>query len=118
MAPDYTCGGGIIMNVSSTIDVNGVMTISATKKDGTAFGSGDYYAYVFEPNDGVASNHCKQFNVPKGHIVSNGGESVLTFNSFPSQLICAGAAKGYCVTKSAGGDNAWFCSNESYATYK
>lgn len=117
-AADYSCGGGVILSIAGSIDNNGNATISATKLDNSTFGAGDYYVFVFDPDDNVPGNHCKEFNVSKGHINSAGGQSKLTFQSFPSLLVCGGAHKGYCVTKSAGGDDAWFCSNEFYASYQ
>ena len=115
---DYTCGGGIVLNISGALDSSGNLSVSATKVGGGDFGVGDYYVWVFDPNDGIPSNHCKNFNVQKGHLsVTSATQTTLSFPSFPSLLTCNGPAKGYCVTKAAGGDNAWFGSNELVATY-
>jgi hypothetical protein len=116
---DYTTGGGIVLNVSGSLDASGNLSVGAAKIDGSTFGAGDYYLWVFDPNDGVPSSHCKQFNAQKGHItVSSSGQQSINFPSFPSLLTCNGSAKGYCVTKAAGGDKAWFGSHELVATYQ
>ena len=107
------------MNINGSLDANGNLSIGATKIDGSGFGAGDYYVWVFDPNDGIPSNHCKNFNVQKGHItVGTNNPASISFSSFPSLLVCGGPAKGYCVTKAAGGDNAWFGSRELVATYQ
>ena len=106
------------MNIQGTLDGNGNMTISATKSDGSAFGSGTYYVLVFDPNAGGGSQHCKAFNTEKTSKTVAGSPSVITFSSFPSLLTCGGAEKGYCVTKLDGGDKAFWCSNELDASYQ
>ncbi|KYF83123.1 hypothetical protein BE11_43240 [Sorangium cellulosum] len=108
---DYSCGGGVVMDVNGTVDASGNVTIRATKSNGSLFGNGDYYVRVFDPNDGVSGNHCKSFNVEKARISVSDSPSQITFPAFPSLLVCGGQEKGYCVTKFDGDDDAWWCSN-------
>ena len=114
---DYMCGGNVVMNINGSIDGSGNLTVNAYHTGGGTFSAGDYYVWVFDPNDGVPGNHCKQFNVQKQHVaVTSSTQTTVNFPTFPSLLTCGGPAKGYCVSKAGNGDNAWFCSNELVAT--
>ncbi len=116
-AADYACTGGIVMNIQGSLDASGNVSISATKVSGT-FGNGDYRVLVFDPNDGVSSNHCQDFNVNKKQMFVSGNPTKITFPTFPSLLVCGGPEKAYCVTKLDGGDVAYWCSNKYVAGYQ
>jgi hypothetical protein len=109
------CGGGLVMNVQgSSVDALGKVTIKAKKNDLSTFGSGDYYVFVYDPNDGNPGNHCNDVNFAsqKGHILVSGNPSQLTFSVFDSLLVCGGPEKAYCVTKAGNNHSAWFCSSD------
>ena len=124
---DYVahCGGGAPICIQqATLNSGGQISITARKCDSSVFSPGDYYLYIFDPTDGVPGNHCRSFNAQKGHITLAGSSNTtITFPTFDSLLVCGGTPaqteKGYCVTKAAPGDTAWFCS-QSYvdATYE
>jgi hypothetical protein len=106
---------GVVIQLQGSISNGGDVTISATKLGGGSFGPGTYYVKVYDPTDPVVGNHCAAFNVNKGQpIVVANSANVLSFASFPSLLTCGGAEKAYCVTKSAGGDEAFYCSSTQY----
>jgi hypothetical protein len=119
---DYTCGGGLpICIVQANLDAGGNLAITAKKCDNSTFGAGEYYVFVFDPTDGVPSNHCANFNAQKAHVSLTGTSTpLIAFPVFASSLVCGGPEKGYCVTK-AGSNNVttWFGSqNMAKASYK
>ncbi|WP_437276785.1 hypothetical protein WME90_36860 [Sorangium sp. So ce375] len=118
VAPDYTCAGGVVMNIAGSVDNSGSVTISATKRDGSGLGDGTYYVRVFDPDSGDPGQHCKYFNVTKAEVVVSGSPTRITFPAFASLLECGGLHKGYCVTKLDGGDGAFWCSNTLEAQYE
>jgi hypothetical protein len=111
--PDHCDPNGMVLTLQGSIGNSGDVTITATKIDGSQLGAGTYYVRVYDPNDGIPGNHCTGFNVVKGNpYVLGGSANNIVFPSFPSLLTCGGQEKAYCVTKLAGGDGAFYCSNK------
>lgn len=119
---DYSSGGGQPICIQqASLDASGNIAITAKKCDGSTFGAGDYYVFVFDPNDGIGTNHCQNFNAQKAHINLTGSSTpLIAFPVFASSLTCGGPEKGYCVTKAGSNSiTTWFGSqNMVRANYK
>jgi len=87
---NFSSGGGQPICIQqATIDASGNMAITAAKCDSSTFGAGEYYVFVFDPNDGIPTNHCQPFNAQKAHVSLTGSSTpVLAFPVFATSLTC------------------------------
>jgi hypothetical protein len=102
------------MNIYGTINSNGDLSIYGYKSGG--FGDGTYRVRVFDPGSAL-SDQCKGWNTVKATKSVSGSPDTVSFPSFASLLTCGGE-KAYCITKTDGGDDAYWCSGRLIATYQ